>query len=257
MEISILKKLGLSDKDIIIYKKLLEHGASSVRDLALVSGLNRGTAYDVLKKLQDIGLVSYYHENTKQNFVAEDPDKIHKLLKAREQELHEAEAKLKDLIPELKSLQDVGGEKPVTKFYAGKNGIKFILEDILMQLKIAKEKTYFVYSAEGVREDVYSAYPDFNKKRIKNKIKAKTISLSPGGSTYGFDERKWLPSTSSGQGKTDKEATANMTYIVIYENHCAFIARDLNGKPVGVIIENKMIYETQKTIFLQLWNLLK
>lgn len=248
MEISILKKLGLNDKDIIIYKKLLENGASSVRDLALLSGLNRGTTYDVLKKLQDLGLVSYYHQDTKQNFVAEDPEKILKLAKARAEEIKEASDKLNELIPELKSLQDVGGEKPVTKFYAGKNGIKYILEDILTQLKTSGVKEYYVYSAEGVREDVYEAYPDFSKKRIKNKIYAKTISLSEGGGTYGLDERKWL--------KTSNRAAENMTYIIIYTGHCAFIARDLNNKPVGVIIENRMIYETQKTIFLQLWKLL-
>jgi sugar-specific transcriptional regulator TrmB len=248
MEISILKKLGLSDKDINIYKKLLEHGASSVRDLALVSGLNRGTTYDVLKKLQDVGLASYYHQDTKQNFVAEDPDKILKLVKAREQELKDAEEKLHDLIPELKSLQDIGGEKPVTKFYSGKNGIKFILDDVLSRLKESRVNEYYVYSAPGVREHIQQAYPDFSKKRIKNKIRAKAISLFAGGRTYGLDERKWI--------ETDKKMESNMTYILIYDGHCAFIAQDLNHKPVGVIIENKMIYETQKTIFLQLWGLL-
>lgn len=248
MEIVILKKLGLTDKDIIIYKKLLEHGSSSVRDLALISGLNRGTTYDVLKKLQETGLVSYYHQDTKQNFVAEDPEKILKLVKAREEEIKEASEKLQELIPELKSLQEVGGEKPVTKFYSGKNGIKFILDDILFQMKKDSEKIYYIYSAEGVREDIYEAYPDYNNKRIKNKINAKTISLSSGGGTYGLDERKWL--------KTENKTSENMTYIVIYSGHCAFISRDLKNKPVGVIIENKMIYETQKTIFLQLWKLL-
>ncbi|MCX6796561.1 MAG: hypothetical protein NTW06_03625, partial [Candidatus Falkowbacteria bacterium] len=109
-------------------------------------------------------------------------------------------------------------------------------------------KEYYVYSTVGVREEVYSAYPDFNRKRIKNKIKAKTISLSPGGSTYGLDERKWLAAKS-----TDE----NMTYIIIYNGHCAFIARDLSSNLVGVIIENKMIYETQKIIFLRLWQLIK
>lgn len=249
MDLAIFKKLGLGDKEVAVYLALLESGASSVRDLATVANLNRGTTYDALKKLRESGLASFFHKDTKQQFVAEDPDKILKLLAVREDELKETEAKIKELIPELKSLQEKGGDKPATKFYEGRAGVKFILDDILSSLKELETPEYYVYSAAGVREDVYGAYPDFNKKRIKNNIKANTISLSSGGGTYGLDDRKWL--------KTEKSSQSNMTYILIYADKCAFISRDSHNNPVGVIIENKMIYETQKTLFLQMWKLIK
>jgi predicted transcriptional regulator len=249
MDLAILKKLNLSDKEIGVYLKLLEQGACSVRVLAEITELNRGTAYDILKKLQEIGLVSFYHQDTKQKFVAEDPEKILQLVDEQSKELKRIEEKIKEIIPELKSLQEKGGNKPVSKFYEGKHGVKFILEDILGTLKGDRQAEYYIYSTAGVREDVYGAYPDFNNKRVKNKIKALTISLSEGGGTYGLDERKWLSVTGLGQGQ--------MTYILIYSGKCAFISRDLSNNPVGVIIENKMIYETQKIIFLQLWSLLK
>lgn len=248
MDITIFKKLGLSDKESAVYLKLLEYGSTSVRALAEIVNLNRGTTYDILKKLQELGLVSFFHKDTKQNFVAEDPEKLLKLLNSRQDELKKAENKINGLIPELKSIQEKGGDKPITKFYESRAGIKFILDDVLAAMKIETEKEYYVYSAAGVREDVYGAYPDFNKKRIKSGIKAKTISLSKGGSTYGLDDRKWLESKDAGKG--------NMTYIIIYGGKCAFISRDSRDNPVGVIIENKMIYETQKTIFLKLWELI-
>lgn len=242
------KKLGLTDKEMAVYLSLLEHGASSVRNLAGLANLNRGTTYDILKKLRQAGLVSFFHKDTRQNFTAEDPERILKLIAARGEELKEAEAKIRGLIPELKSLQEKGGGQPTAKFYEGKSGVKFILDDVLSSLKNQADKNYYVYSAAGVREDVYGAYPDFNKKRIKNKIKARTISLSSGGGTYGLDERKWL--------KGEKSSAGNMTYILIYANRCAFISRDDQGSPVGVIIENKMIYETEKTLFLEMWKLI-
>lgn len=244
MDFNILRKLNLNDKEIAIYLQLLQNGACSIRNLAEKSKLNRGTVYDTLKKLQEMGLTSFYHQDTKQKFVAESPDKLLELLNKREEELSNLEGKIQDLIPELKSLEEKGSQKPVTKFYEGKNGIRFILNDILEQLQISNEKEYYIYSAAGVREDIYEAYPEFNNRRIKNKIKARTISLSEGGGTYGLDERKWL------NGKNVKE---DMTYIIIYSGHCAFIARDSNNNLVGVIIENKIIYETQKAIFLRLW----
>ena len=97
MDITIFKKLGLSDKEIKIYLTILEYGAISVRSLAKLAGLNRGTTYDVLKNLQQEGLVSYYHQKTKQKFVAEEPDRLLKLIKDRESELKKTKDKLKKL----------------------------------------------------------------------------------------------------------------------------------------------------------------
>lgn len=250
MEITILKKLGLSDKEIQVYLTLLELNDTSVRKIAAATNLNRGTVYDILKNLQKLGLASFYHKDTKQHFVAEDPSELSRLLATKENELKSVREKIEEVIPQLKLLKNSESSKPVTKFYEGSRGIKFILNDVILSMKNDRIKEYYVYSAHGVREDVYAAYPDFNKKRIKEKIKALTISLSPGGSTYGLDERKWLASGSSG-------SPIEMTYILIYTGKCAFISRDSSGTPLGVIIENKMIYETQKNIFMQLWNLLK
>jgi len=108
------------------------------------------------------------------------------------------------------------------------------------------DKEYYIYSATKASSDINKIYPEFTKRRIKKGIGVKAISLARGGGTYGLDERRWI-------GINDESAT----FIVIYANKCAFISRDAAENPVGVIIENPMIYQTQKNIFLQLWGLLK
>lgn len=246
MELTILKKIGLNDKEIKAYLGLLKSGASSVRNLSEQTGLNRGTTYDILKKLQELGLVSYYHHETKQKFVAEDPERLAKVLHDKTSELQAIEAPLGELIPELKLLQDKKGAKPTSKFYEGASGVKQILNDCLLSVEKTAEKEYYVYSATKSSEDINSAYPEFTHNRIKKKISVKVISLAKGGKEKGLDERRWL--------KTNEESA---TYTIIYADKCAFISRDSNGQPVGVLIENEMIYETQKIIFLQLWNFLK
>jgi sugar-specific transcriptional regulator TrmB len=246
MDLSIFKKLGLNDKEIKVYLTLLEYGAISVRSLAELADLNRGTAYDILKSLQEKGLVSYFHQDTKQKFVAEDPNSLVKLVENREKELQKVKDNFGDLIPELKALQDKGGNLPTTKFYEGIKGIREILDDLLLTMSEQESKEYFVYSATEASDDLNQAFPDFTKQRIKKGIQVKAISMAEGGATHGLDERKWLGT---------KEETA--TFILIYANKAGFISRDAKGNPVGVIIENKMIYETQKIIFLKLWELLK
>ncbi|MCU0678819.1 MAG: hypothetical protein MUC28_00010 [Planctomycetes bacterium] len=246
MDITILKKLGLSDKEITVYLKLLEYGAISVRSLAELAGLNRGTTYDILKKLQEIGLASYYHQDTKQRFVAEEPAKLLKLVKEKEDEISEAKNRLAELIPELKSLQDTGGDKPVIKLYEGKAGVRFILEDVLSAVAKTEEQEYYIYSATNASVDIASAYPGFTQDRIRKNIKVKAISLAQGGSMHGLDERRWLGS---------REDSA--TFVFIYAGKCAFLSRDAKGAPVGIIIENQMIYTTQKIIFQSLWDKLE
>ncbi|MFA6394295.1 MAG: helix-turn-helix domain-containing protein [Patescibacteria group bacterium] len=242
MDLSILKKLDLSDKEIKVYLKLLENGAISVRGLSELTGLNRGTTYDILKQLQVLGLVSYYHQETKQKFVAEDPEKLLKLVKDREEKLSEAKVKINEIIPELRSLKEKEGDRPVTKFYEGKTGVRLILEDVLDAMEAEAEKEYYVYSSTKASEAINSAFPEYTKERIKRKIYVKVISLAEGGKMHGLDERRWL--------KTSEDAA---TFIIMYAGKCAFISRDLSGNPVGVIIENRMIYETQKTLFGALW----
>lgn len=246
MEFSLLKKLGLSDKEIAIYLKVLEYGSLSVRRLAELTAINRGTAYDVLKNLEEQGLVRYQDRNGRQYFVAEEPEILDDLLVRRLAELEDTKEQMSELIPELKALAGSKDQRPVSKYYEGKEGIRVVLDDILASLGEGDE--YYVYSTLGVREDIYEAYPEFNARRVKKKIKANTISLAQGGSTYGNDERRWLAVDADGK---------NLTYIIIYRGRCAFIARDTLGQVVVVVVENEMIYETQKAIFINLWNVLK
>lgn len=242
MDETILKKLGVSDKEIKVYLGLIEYGAISVRGLADVVNLNRGTVYDILKKLQELGLVSYYHHATKQKFVAEEPDQLIKLVDNEEAKIKRTKTAILEIIPELKSLQDKGGNKPTSKFYEGKSGIRYILEDVLCSVREHEENEYYIYSATKASDDIYDSYPNFTKDRIKKKIYVKAISLAEGGATSGLDKRRWL-------GTNNDSAT----FCLIYANKVAYISRDKRGEPVGVIIENNLIYETQKLIFLELW----
>ena len=246
MDIGILKKIGLNEKEIKIYLSLLEYGAISVRGLADITEINRGTVYDILKKLQDQGLVTYYHVGSKQKFVAENPEKILLVLKNQEEEIKKTREYFKDILPELKALQGKEETKPTTKFYEGRTGIKTILDDVLESLDNEKIKEYYIYSATKASNDIYNAYPNFTKDWIKKKINVKAISLAEGGGLSGLDERKWL-------GTEDESAT----FIIIYKDKVAYISRDTRDTPVGVIIENKDIYNTQKIIFMRLWGLLK
>ena len=239
----VLQKVGLSDKEIKIYLTSLRLGPSSVRQVADSSGINRGTTYDILKSLIDLGLVSYYHKDKKQYFIAEDPEKIKDAIDDKKEELEKTKTEIDKIIPELKSIYNKAGEKPVVKFYEGYAGIKFVLQDLLKSLQRSEEKEYYVYSSSTIKEYLYNVYPEFSQDRFKQGVSVKEISIGPGGETRGLDTRKWL---------TRKESAPS--YTLIYDGKVAMISVDASNKPIGVIIEDTNIYQTQKMIFEFSWS---
>ena len=236
---TLLKNYGLSDKEIAVYLGLVELGPSPVRVLAQVSKVNRGTTYDILKSLIQQGLVSYYNKESHQYFVAESPDKLILAVEQKQKDLEGVKKNIESSLPSLKAMFEKQGGKPVMKLYEGQDGIRQILNDVLVQMSQQRDKTYYVYSSATVRKNVYESMPDFSKKRIKSGIKVKTIALGDGGQVVGLDERKWM------KAKQDLKAT----YEIIYGGKIAHISVDRADNPVGIVIENPEIYETQKLIF--------
>lgn len=243
---NVLKKMGLSNKEIQVYLSCLTLGPSPVRFIAEKSGINRGTCYDILKELMDTGLVSYYHKDTHQYFIAESPEKLQDALQQKQQQLADMQSEVQQIIPQLKSLYDNAGAKPVVKMYEGSSGIKTILQDVLLAVEKIEPAGYYAYSSSEIKPHLYKAYPKFSDDRIKKKINVKVISIGPGGQERGFDERKWL---------SDKQSAP--TYTLIYAEKVAMISVDAAGRPLGVIIEDKNLYQTQKMVFEHMWNSLK
>lgn len=241
MDINLLKKLGFSDKYARVYLALLRLGPSSVRNLAESCELNRGTTYDALKWLQDQGVVNFYKKDSKQHFVAEDPDKLHKMISNQRDELDTVDKQLDRMIPELQALHSKGGERPVARYYSKKE-LSQILEDVLETCEQSDEKEYRIYSAVGLREYLYEDFKTFSDVRIAKGIGVKVIAMGEGGELRGLDERKWLESS-----------TETPTYIILYPGKSAYISLNAQGEAVGVVIENDGVYNTQKTIFDSLW----
>lgn len=243
----LLTKLGFNKKEIAVYLALLSLGPSPVRKIASEANVNRGTTYDALKSFQKEGLVSYYHKEKHQYFVAEDPLVLNDLLKKRKEMLQELEISFKGFIPQLRSLYSEIEERPVVKYYEGPTGIRTILQDVLDSTEALPKKEYVVYSSSNIRPYLYErAYPNFTEERIKRKIFVKVIAIGAGGKEAGYDERRWL--TKKGGAPT---------YTIIYAGKVAMISVRKDGIARGVIIEDQYLFETQKLLFDWIWSALK
>ncbi len=245
---SFLKDAGLDEKETLIYLSLLQTGPTAIRKIAEMSGINRGTTYEALKKLKNLGLVAYFHQGKHQHFVAENPKNLFKLITRKKNEVENLESQLEDFAPALESLFNSEMQRPVVKFYENYSGIRSILEDVLDRAENEKMKEYEVYSSSAISPYLYhkNAFPNFTEERIKRKISVRAIATGPGGKIRGNDERKWL---------SKKEGSP--TYTLIYSGKIAMISLGRNKIPHGVIIEDQEIFKTQKLIFDSLWKFLK
>ena len=174
--------------------------------------------------------------------MAEPPQKLVNAVENKKRNLDTLKLNISKSLPELESLYEKSGARPVAKYYEGSAGLRVILQDVLSTLTEGQDKSYFVYSSSDIKEYLYKAYPDFNKDRIKAGIANKVIAFGKGGELAGLDERRCM---------SEEESTP--TYMLIYAGKVAMISLSATREPVGVIIEDQGLYQTQRMIFEFIW----
>lgn len=241
MNNELLKKIGFSDKSAQVYLGLLQLGPSSVRNLAEFCNLNRGSTYDALKWLEERGLVSFYEKEAKQHFVVESPQKLLAMVNEETQNLTRASSELEHSLPELTALYNRGGERPIARYFSQAE-LPAILSDVLATCEESGELMYRVYSTEGIRDHLYADFSTFSDVRVAKNIAVRAIALGAGGELRGLDERKWLSAPET-----------KPTYIILYPGKAVYISLNTQGEPVGVVIVNEGVSQTQVQIFDALW----
>lgn len=161
-----LHKIGLSETEIKIYLALLKLGKANVTQLAEESSVHRTNIYSVLDKLKEMGLVSYFREDNKTKFKITDPKNLLNYLKENEEAIRE-------LLPDLKKIQESIIEKIEVEIFRGDRGMKSAFKDII---RIGKDVVGF-----GMAGQLRKYLPIFAGQWIRdikaNKIKNKYIYI--------------------------------------------------------------------------------
>ena len=116
-QIRILEKLGLSNRQAIIYGVLLAHGEVTMTQLAKLSQQKRPTVYLVMAELDMQGLISEVIKSKKKYYSAVHPRRIGELLKFRLSEFNE-------ILPELVAKYDTADGKPKVLMLEGTLGVR-------------------------------------------------------------------------------------------------------------------------------------
>lgn len=235
-----LEDAGLSDKEASIYLHLIQVEKASVVELAQKTKIKRPTVYTILNSLAKKGLVSEFEEDKKTKYIAESPEMLKTYLERKELSLGELKDRfIKDVIPQIKSLQRDGGEKPVVKYFSGKEGIISVNENVYYG-EPDGSPIYILYSKDLLDE----AFKDeetnrYKKTRTGAGIKAKVF--------YNWTKGEKSSDDLAERIKVDEKKYPFFADITIYKDKVRISI--LGKKLSGIYIESKDFAETFKSLF--------
>ena len=241
-----LATLGLDHKQTDIYLALLKLGPASIRDIAVESGVNRGTTFEQLKVLKAKGVISQMPRGKRKVYCPEPPENLMALADQKLSELQQAQATLsRDILPDLNAIAKDSSETNV-RHYEGDEGIEFVLRDILQTMEGTDAPFYRVYSSRRIRKYLYRPFPNFTRQRVQRDISVRVIAIGPGGEDAPLSERKWINSGDN----------PSASYLALYGTKCAMISISNGDYPIAVVLDSEGITQALNISFDALWGFL-
>lgn len=246
-----LEKLGLRNEEAKTFIYLLENGEQTAGNLAKKTGLSRPSLYGFLKKMQNSGLVIESQKNGIKSFIASSKEKIQTILNEQIQELEKGKSDIEKIFSEINKGKLV--TSPKFQFFEGKNGVQYVLKDMLLYRDINTKSYWPIKSMIDLLSEKF--FYDLNKDRIKSRIY--TQGIWPESQKLDVKKHPYL-----GVGEkffreiriAPKEIDFSMGYW-IYENKVAFISS--KKECFGFIIESKEFSEMMSSQHEAIWKISK
>lgn len=232
-----LEEIGLNEKEARVYIAVLELGQGSASDIAKKSGVNRATTYFTLENLMKAGLVSASNEGKKQMFIPEDPAQIENIIIKQQRELEQKKRGLKNVVNELNTINSASVKKPIVKYYLGKEGIIRMASTSFDEVE--NEEMWLAFSKEE-RDKLISENENAKliQKRIGRSVKSNVI--------YNSDSETLESNKTSLRIKINNKKYPLPADIAVFGDKIRLTSfRD----QIGIIIENKDIAKTLKSVF--------
>lgn len=232
----LIENYNFTEKEAKVYLACLELGRSRASEIGKKGGLNRITAYEVLKRLIQKGIAQSVTYSNVQSFKVISPEQLVTKI--------ERQANLaRKQMPELALIASKDKNKPRINYFEGKEGIRLLYEESLncqdkLILNIAHPQNLF----EIIGQDFFDEYV---KKRIRRKIKVKVL----------------LPDLSENKKFTTKSTWREIKFfdykkfpvpneILIYDNKVMLLSF---SAVIGVVIDDVDISKSIKALWKMVW----
>ncbi|HBI34103.1 MAG TPA: hypothetical protein DEA43_02805 [Candidatus Moranbacteria bacterium] len=238
-----LQNIGLNDKEARIYLACLELGPTNIQNIAEKADIKRSTVYEILESLKEKGLMHVTTKGKRKLYLASEPENLLETIKEREK-------LLKEILPQLKSINNVGFAKPKITFYEGREGLR----DIYMEaLKSSTNNADWISPMKSVLETVGT---DWMEKYVELKVKKNYWIRSIHVSDLVIDSYKYQDPTTFKKTLRDVRFSPKginiPNAIGIYDNKVAILSSRKEG--FGFIIESEDYAQSMKELYKLLWD---
>lgn len=135
----ILAAVGLSDKEVKIYKTLLALGPATVSKIAKYAGVNRSTAYVLLESLKARTLIESTDKEIVKKFYPLSPKNVVRDLEAAASSAERTAKAAKKILSELKiEMPTHSGSAPKIRFFSGAEEIKRLFASTVDSLEMIR-----------------------------------------------------------------------------------------------------------------------
>ena len=229
-----LRRLGLSENEARVYAALCEEGAASAERLSRATRVHRRSVYDGLSALVAGGLATTVFSGGRKMFASTGASSFFARLdenrKYAEEFLRECELKR--------------GEKPaapVVRVFAGKQGIKAILDDV-----IREGKTFYNYGGAGyIPQFVKNYFPQWDFKRCKAGILLRCIF------TYSPELKARFRRASLTEVRFIPRKYYSFAVWWLYANKLALVF--WGDAPFAIVVESGEFAKTYRNFFSIMW----
>ncbi|MEX1086973.1 MAG: helix-turn-helix domain-containing protein [Candidatus Paceibacterota bacterium] len=245
--VSKLQLVGFSAKEARIYIVLLSLGSSPASACASKAGVNRSSAYVVLRSLEVKGFVKETGAQGRRHFKAVSPDVIfqraHDVALQHQRNLEEVES----ILPALKGMNTEEDHSPTIEMYQGKEGVRTAIRGTR---KCREKIIRLISSGERMHHILGEEFDDSVKQRAQMGIKTRSIhpdneffrDIANRGLLFDMDEDVFL-------SNNDFSFPAD---VAIYDDTIRYISDQSGGLVINV--KSQKIADVMKELFDLAWN---
>lgn len=238
----LVENFYFTENEAKVYLAALQLGRSRVSGIAKKAELNRITAYEILKRLVQMGVAHSAMYSGVQTFTVIAPDML----------VEKMESRLKvaqQILPQLGLFDHSNSVKPKIGFFEGIEGIRTLYEDTLT----SKDRIiYNIANPENLMQTIGKNFFDqYVKKRFRRKIIVKV--LLPDSAKV----KKYEKETKSSLREIkyfDAKKFDVPNEILIYDNKVALLSF---SSLMGVLVEDKDITKSVLAFWQMAWMFLK
>lgn len=241
----ILKELGLTETEAVIYEVLLEQGPKPAKDLVIPSGLSRGNVYNAVTALAKKGLATE-KQGQKTIFEAAPPSQLAVLLEREQAKLKQISTSFQSVLPQLSQEFSFSTGKPVIQMFSGFEGAEKAIMDTLESGQ--EIMTYLDVGA--MLPEISKMNAKYLKRRIDKQINKRIIvEDSPAAQRFFADQNTPFTEVRFIQNFPGGFQTS----MQIYANTILYLTMNPDNQ-ISVIIRDQHIFDMHKAHFDYLWN---